>query len=77
MFADGGINHYGDIAKALVAGADWVMAGSMFKLDVETQKKEVWDKCIELTGYETGKTIYHNQTNPINFSNISWGGVNE
>jgi GMP reductase len=30
MFADGGINHYGDIAKALVAGADWVMAGSMF-----------------------------------------------
>lgn len=30
MFADGGINHYGDFAKALVAGADWIMAGSMF-----------------------------------------------
>lgn len=30
MFGDGGINHYGDISKALVAGADWVMAGSMF-----------------------------------------------
>lgn len=30
MFADGGINHYGDFTKALVAGADWVMAGSIF-----------------------------------------------
>ena len=30
LFADGGVNHYGDIAKALVAGATWVMAGSMF-----------------------------------------------
>lgn len=30
IFADGGIHHYGDIAKALVAGAEWIMAGSMF-----------------------------------------------
>jgi len=30
IFADGGVNHYGDIAKALTAGADWIMAGSMF-----------------------------------------------
>lgn len=30
LFADGGVNHYGDIAKALVAGASWIMAGSMF-----------------------------------------------
>lgn len=30
LFADGGVNHYGDIAKALVGGASWIMAGSMF-----------------------------------------------
>lgn len=30
IFADGGVNHYGDIAKALVAGASFIMAGSMF-----------------------------------------------
>lgn len=30
IIADGGINHNGDIAKAIVAGADFVMAGSVF-----------------------------------------------
>lgn len=30
IFADGGVHHYGDIAKALVAGASWIMAGSLF-----------------------------------------------
>jgi GMP reductase len=30
MIADGGVNYYGDVAKALTAGASLVMAGSMF-----------------------------------------------
>lgn len=30
IFADGGVHHYGDIAKALAAGATWIMAGSIF-----------------------------------------------
>lgn len=30
LILDGGVQHYGDIAKALVAGADIVISGSMF-----------------------------------------------
>jgi len=36
LIADGGIQHNGDIAKALVAGADFVMAGSIFAQCVDS-----------------------------------------
>jgi GMP reductase len=36
IIADGGLSHNGDIAKALVAGADFVMAGSMFASCVDS-----------------------------------------
>lgn len=48
VIADGGAKHYGDIAKALVAGASMVMAGGMFasckdsptvSLDINGSKK--------------------------------------
>jgi GMP reductase len=36
LIADGGIQHNGDIAKAFVAGADFVMAGSIFAQCVDS-----------------------------------------
>lgn len=36
LIADGGIQHNGDIAKALVAGANFVMAGSVFAQCVDS-----------------------------------------
>lgn len=36
LIADGGIQHNGDITKALVAGADFIMAGSIFAQCVDS-----------------------------------------
>lgn len=36
LIADGGIQHNGDIAKAIHAGADWVMCGKMFSECVDS-----------------------------------------
>lgn len=36
LVADGGIQHNGDIAKAIHAGADWVMCGKMFSECVDS-----------------------------------------
>jgi GMP reductase len=41
IVADGGIKYNGDIAKAVVAGADFVMAGSIFASCVDSSAKEV------------------------------------
>jgi len=44
LIADGGVRHVGDIVKALVAGADMVMAGSMFArcLDSPAETDDGW-----------------------------------
>jgi len=41
IIADGGIRYNGDIAKALVAGADFVMAGGIFAACADSPAKEV------------------------------------
>jgi GMP reductase len=41
IFADGGAKHYGDIAKALVAGATFVMSGGMFAACIDSPAPEV------------------------------------
>ena len=41
IIADGGIEHNGDIAKALVAGADLVMAGGMFAACSDSPSKTI------------------------------------
>lgn len=41
IIADGGILHNGDIAKAIVAGADFVMAGGIFASCTDSPAKEV------------------------------------
>lgn len=45
IVADGGIEHNGDIAKALVAGASMVMAGGIF-----SGYKESTGDCVEING---------------------------
>jgi len=44
IIADGGIKHYGDVAKALVAGADMVMVGSMFARCVDSPAETIGDR---------------------------------
>lgn len=41
IIADGGIYHFGDAAKAIVAGADFVMSGSMFARCIDSPAKTI------------------------------------
>ena len=42
IIADGGINHRGDVAKAINAGADMVMVGSMFARCIDSPAENIY-----------------------------------
>lgn len=71
IIADGGIQHNGDIAKAMVAGADMVMVGGMFAQCVDSpadfingEKVYYGSASVENKGYnkniEGKKVLIHN-----------------
>lgn len=62
IIADGGCREFGDVTKALVAGADCVMAGSFFAGCIDSPAKIV-------DGYKEyyGSTSYVQKRNTLNF----------
>jgi len=57
IIADGGIKYHGDIAKALVAGAHWVMAGGIFAQCTDSPAP---------TDQATGEKVYYGSASAIN-----------
>lgn len=55
LIADGGIKHTGDIAKALVAGADMVMCGKLFSECVDSPAPVI-----------NGKKVYYGSASSMN-----------
>lgn len=54
LIADGGIRENGDFAKALVAGGNLVMAGSIFAACIDAPGEDIYNKYVEdafLNGY--------------------------
>lgn len=66
IIADGGIYHYGDVAKAFVAGADMVMVGSMFARCIDSPAKNV-----DITGHEYNITVSKTPTHKRWFGSAS------
>ena len=62
IMADGGCKHFGDIAKALVAGADMVMAGSFFASCIDSPAK-----LVNGVKQYYGSTSYAQKHNLLNF----------
>jgi GMP reductase len=60
IIADGGIKHNGDIVKALVAGADWVMSGKLFAECTDSPSPEVLTETGTKKTYY-GSASYHNK----------------
>jgi len=86
VIADGGCKNYGDIAKALAAGANFVMLGSMLA-GTDESPGEIFDiKGKKVKGFRgmSSYVAYKNKTKELNESNdfeptpegISYGFVN-
>ena len=82
IISDGGIKYSGDIAKALSAGADAVMIGSLFAGSTETPGKLIkkngklfiflrrrWSGCNRRCGYVASFKIYRCRPNVCNNNN--------
>ena len=67
LIADGGIKTSGDVAKAIAAGADFVMLGSMLSGTEETPVEKVW--C-----HITGKWVYPYRGMASVEAQIDWRG---
>jgi GMP reductase len=60
IIADGGIKHNGDIVKALVAGADWVMSGKLFAECIDSPSPEIRTESGNKKSY-FGSASFHNK----------------
>lgn len=67
LIADGGIKSSGDISKAIAAGADFVMLGSMLSGTDETPVEKVWD-------HTTGAWVYPYRGMASVEAQIKWRG---
>lgn len=65
IIADGGIEHNGDIAKALVAGATMVMAGGIFAGHIESPG-EILTLCDEHGNEYARKKVYYGSASEHN-----------
>ena len=69
IIADGGIKSHGDIAKALVAGADLVMAGSLFASCVDSPAATIAvDGAFHKVYF--GSASYENKQNPRHIEGV-------
>jgi len=67
LIADGGIKNSGDIVKAIAAGADFVMLGSMLSGTEETPVEKNWDP-------NTGTWVYPYRGMASVEAQIKWRG---
>lgn len=76
LIGDGGIRENGDIAKALVAGFDMVMAGSIFAACTDSPALFTDEFCFAGLRYKTYTgSAYGNQYNEGKSIAIQWNGM--
>jgi GMP reductase len=76
IIADGGIRTNGDIVKALVAGADMVMVGSMFSQLIDSPADVVWKEKEPILKKIT-RTIKGHPASKLNFKKAFYGSASQ